>query len=165
MALVYNSSPTSTLAGNAAKLSRSIEQTQRPSGSSSAPSTRDDQVAASLQSKSTAAGVSPDLARQVGGAKQLAEGRLDRSPERGIDRVSVSQKALDASRAAAAQAKAGALDSDVKPVINGAPGRFAALPQTEAADPTRFGKEAAALARRDLAQIKNPTGGIAPLFS
>ncbi|GMV38877.1 MAG: hypothetical protein AMXMBFR64_05930 [Myxococcales bacterium] len=160
MAMITSGSPAPGVTASTTNPGRGAE-VQRVSPGGELPQKRSEQVATSLQEKDGARQVSADLSKQVGGIKSQEEGRFDRSPEKGIDKVSVSAQAMAAARAS--KPKTEAVDSAAKPMIDGAPGSFAGLPRTEAEDPTRSGREAAALARQS-SQPK-PADGISPLFS
>lgn len=166
MPLLTNTPPTTSIAGKALEGRRPSEPVQR-STPSDPPKKAADQLAASLQSKETKRGVSADRAKTVGGAKGADEQRLDRSPEKGIDKVSISAQLLEAAKSSSPESKpkAGKLDSAVEAVIDGAVGRFAGLPKIDAEDPTRAGKDAAVIGKTTRPGQKAPESATIPLFS
>lgn len=165
MPLMTTTTPTTSIGGNALKGSKPSEPVQR-STPADPPKKAADQLAASLQAKETKRGVSSDGAARVGGAKSANEQRLDRSPDKGIDKVSISQQALQAAKSTKPEpTKRTTLDSAVKPKAEGAPGNGAGLPRIKADDPTRLGKDAAYLSHESRPGQKAPSGISKPQFS
>jgi hypothetical protein len=147
MALMNTGAPTAALGNVSSKGGRN--EAPRPTPNAEPPKKVADQLAASLQAKESSRTVTVDEPKRVGGTKAPEEQRFDRSPEKGIDRVSISGAAIAAAKSVKPQAapKNTALDSGVRPTVDGAPGRFAQLPRVEAEDPTRAGRDAAVLSK------------------